>query len=565
LLWQWLLRSGLMRQSPSEFLKANPVLGANPWLALGGAWFAAIGAVLWRQQSLSLAMLFSAPALVALLGFYSVRSAFFGEQRKLTALLNAVPEGVLEIDANGLMVFVNPQLCHLFGYEPNELIGQSVEKLVPPSVRAGHAARRGEFWSSAKSRPMGSSMNIFGIRKDGSPIAVDVSLSRLETKQGTVMYCLVRDDSTRRAYETKLLDSNRQLTDSVATLERNSLELRTLTEMGELLHSSNTETELCGIVGNTMRRLFPGWSGALYMLTDSRLTAGLKGTWGDQAPRLNQKFAADDCWALRRGRPHRSGDHPRCNHITGKIVTCSHCIPLLGHGELMGVLHLSADTPATPDDISVPSRQQLLQAIANQVALSSANLRLRDTLRTQSSTDPLTGLNNRRAIDERFGTYIQQALAEKREASLLVLDIDHFKAFNDRFGHDCGDLALRELGALLRRSIRHDDVVCRMGGEEFAVLLPATSLPDAERAAEKLRLAVDELCLKRNGVSLPRISVSIGLAALGPHGSTVAELLRHADRALYRAKAAGRNCVMTSNASDETGQHPRMSIVQRPT
>jgi diguanylate cyclase (GGDEF)-like protein len=146
---------------------------------------------------------------------------------------------------------------------------------------------------------------------------------------------------------------------------------------------------------------------------------------------------------------------------------------------------------------------------------------------------------------------------------VLVLDIDHFKSFNDRFGHDSGDIALREIGILLRRSLRHDDVVCRMGGEEFAILLPATSLPDAESAAEKLRQGVETLRLQRNGAALARLSVSIGIAALGTHGNSTAELLRHADRALYRAKAAGRNCVMTSVATDETGQQPLMTIVQR--
>ncbi len=553
-----------MRRPDNSFLAARPLPSASLWFALATACLAALLAALLNHPIASIALTIAGPILIASWGFGPLRHAFFGEQRKLEALLNAVPEGILEINATGTIVFVNPQLCDLFGYLPAELLGQSVETLVPPEARAGHAERRTTFWTSSRSRSMGSSLNISGIRKDGSRIAIDVSLSRLETRRGTVMYCLVRDNSVRHAFEIQLLDSNRRLTESVATLERNSLELQTLTEMGELLHSSNTEPELCGIVAHTMQRLFPRLTGALYMLTDTRTAATKAGAWGRNAARIQTELASDDCWALRRGRPHHTDqtpDHPRCNHQTDDKAQGCHCIPLLGHGELLGVLQLSDDDSSLSQDLATPSRLQLLQALANQVALSLANLRLRETLRAQSIIDPLTGLHNRRVIDERFDAAIRQARANNRDLSLLVLDIDLFKSFNDRFGHDCGDIALREVGALLRRSLRHDDVVCRMGGEEFAILLPGTSLPEAEQVAEKLRVAVHSLRLQRNDQPLARISVSAGIATLGKHGDNVSTLLRHADRALYRAKAAGRNCVMVSSANDETGVHSRVALL----
>jgi diguanylate cyclase (GGDEF)-like protein/PAS domain S-box-containing protein len=553
-----------MRRPINTFLAAQPLPTTGLWLALGSAWIAALAAALLKEPVAAIALTLAGLVLVSTLGFAPIRHAFFGEQRKLEALLNAVPEGILEIDAAGNIVFVNPQLCDLFGYGPTELLGQPVERLVPPAARAGHADRRSAFWASSRSRSMGSSLDISGVRKDGSLVAVDVSLSRLETRHGTVMYCLVRDNSARRAFETQLLDSNRRLSESVSTLERNSLELQTLTEMGELLHSSNNEPELYGIVAHTMHRLFPGWSGALYILTDSRSMAAAACTWGTNTAGLKATIPGDDCWALRRGRPHHSdkqGDHPSCNHQAGRSQRCGHCIPLLGQGELMGILHLSGDNSSGSQDLSAPSSRQLLQALANQVALSLANLRLRETLRSQSTIDPLTGLHNRRVIDERFDTAVRQARSEHREVSLMVLDIDHFKSFNDRFGHDCGDIALREISALLRRSLRHDDVICRMGGEEFAVLLPDTSLADATQVADKLRMAVGALRLQRDGQQLARVTVSAGLAALGTHGDTVATLLRHADRALYRAKAGGRDCVMVSGSADDTGLHPKVALV----
>jgi diguanylate cyclase (GGDEF)-like protein/PAS domain S-box-containing protein len=532
---------------------------------LGVAWLAALGAVLLQQTLVALGLATLGLVLVATLGLAPVRTAFVGEQRKLTALLNAAPEGVLEIDTDGRIVFVNPQLCALFGYVPAELLGQPIEILVPPAFRQGHAAHRKAFWTSSSSRPMGTGLDISGLRKDGSLIFIDISLNRVQTRRGTAIFCVVRDNSARKAFETKLLENNRRLAESVAALEQNSLELRTLTEMGELLHSSNSEAELYGIFASTMEKLFPRLSGALYMLGESRATASATCVWGAQAVLLDPRINREDCWALRRGRPHfndQPAAHPRCAHLHGNPTLSGRCIPLLGHGgELLGMLQLVADDPDAVQELAAPARAPLLQALANQFALSSANLRLRETLREQSTIDPLTGLNNRRVLDGYFEESIRRALAERRDIALLLLDIDHFKSFNDRLGHDCGDIALREVGGLLRQSVRHDDVVCRMGGEEFSILLPDTSQQDAEQVAEKLRHGVEALPLQRDGRPLARITVSIGVAVLRAQGETAAALLRRADRALYRAKAAGRNRVVTSGPDDDAGPQSRVTLV----
>jgi diguanylate cyclase (GGDEF)-like protein/PAS domain S-box-containing protein len=555
-----------MGQSSNTYLATQPLPTGYLWFTLGVAWFSALVAV-WLQQQLAAALLASAGlAMVATLGLSPIRRAFAREQSKLAALLNAASEGILEIDGTGRIVFVNPALCELFGYRPDEMLGQPVEMLVPPAFRDAHVARRADFSTGARSRPMGSGLDIAGVRKDGSLIAIDISLNRIKTRRGAATYCLVRDDSARKNFETRLVESNHRLTESVATLERHSFELRTLTEMGELLHGSNDEAELYGIVAHTMERLFPGLPGALYALTESRTTARLACAWGAPARGLRETIACDDCWALRRGRPHGNGlpaDKPRCTHLADDVARVGQCIPLLGHGELLGVLHVGTDDPARAQDLCAPHRLQLLQAMANQIALSAANLRLRETLRAQSVIDPLTGVGNRRVLEGHFDEAVRVALAERRELALLVLDIDHFKSFNDQFGHDCGDIALREVGALLRRSLRHGDIVCRMGGEEFSLLLPDTAPQDAERVAEKLRHLVETLPLQREGRMLARITVSIGVAMLCPQADTAAMLLRRADRALYRAKAAGRNRVTIGGPDDDTGVNPRMSLVPR--
>lgn len=552
-----------MGSSDKTFLHSGPLPTARLWSTLILAWFAALAAV-WLQQALLAAMLASAGlALLATVGLGPIRRAFVHEQSKLSALLNAAPEGILEIDKNGRIVFTNPALNEIFGYAPGELLGRPMEVLVPQDLRKAHAARRSEFWQSARSRPMGSGLDIHGVRRDGSLVAIDIGLNRIQTSRGTAMYCTVRDISVRKAYETQLIESNNRLTESVATLERHSFELRTLTEMGELLHSSDTEEELYGIVGHTMETLFTGFTGALYTLADSRNSASRVSSWGSDAAQLPAEISCQECWTLRRGRPHGSSDltgHLRCAHLGDAAAESGLCIPLLGHGELMGLLHFVAG-PDQGAQLCSPSRLQLLHALANQIALSLANLRLRETLRQQSTIDPLTGLHNRRVLDHFFSAGIRAALEQQRPVALLMLDIDHFKSFNDCLGHACGDLALREVGQLLRRAVRRDDIVCRMGGEEFAIVLPDTNLQEAERTAEQLRRRVQELRLQHEGRTLTTVTISIGVAMLDPRDDKTDALLRRADRALYRAKAAGRNCVAISNPNDDTGPQRRITVL----
>lgn len=539
------------------FVAARSLPTGRLWFSICVAWLLSLASALLLSPLAAAAVGSAGLVLVATLGFVPIRSAFAGEQRKITLLLNAVPEGILEVDAEGRIVFVNPQLCSLFGYQPEELLGQPVEMLVPPGARLAHPGHRAAFFTSERSRSMGSGLDIHGVRKDGRLIPVDISLSRLQMRGRTVMYCMVRDNSARKAFEQQLLDSNRKLTHGMAALERHSAELQTLTEMGELLHSSNSERELYDIVARTLERLFPDLSGAMYLLSGARHSADRAIGWGRQAPHLRMLATHADCWALRRGRAHSYlslHDHPRCEHGSDGIVRTGCCVPLLGHGDLLGVLHLCADPGADAPEL-IKSRLQLLNAVANQVALSTANLRLRDKLMAQSHLDPLTGLANRRAIEEVFEQNVRYALLEHSDVAVLALDIDHFKSFNDRYGHDGGDVVLREVGRLLRQSLRHGDVICRMGGEEFAALLPNTSADEALVVAEKLRACVEALQVQREGRALGSITVSVGVASLEASSDTAATLLRRADRALYRAKAMGRNRIATCKPGDETGVH----------
>jgi diguanylate cyclase (GGDEF)-like protein len=223
---------------------------------------------------------------------------------------------------------------------------------------------------------------------------------------------------------------------------------------------------------------------------------------------------------------------------------------MVAQGETVGVLHLE-DESVLPGQIRsdkglpLMDHVRLAATIAEQVSLSLANLRLREALRNQSIRDPLTGLFNRRFLDDSLQRELRRASRKNRPLSILMLDIDHFKRFNDTFGHEAGDVLLRHLGSFLQSYIRADDLAFRYGGEEFVIILPEAGLDGARQRAEQLIKDFKRLDVQYRGTTLGPLTVSIGMAAFPDHGTVADTLLRAADQALYRAKAEGRDRVVT--------------------
>jgi len=220
---------------------------------------------------------------------------------------------------------------------------------------------------------------------------------------------------------------------------------------------------------------------------------------------------------------------------------------MVAQGNTVGVLHLeflSAELRRDSDTETFrDSRQRLAVSAASQIALSLASLQLRETLREQSIRDPLTGLFNRRFLEESLERELQLAARKKQSVAVLFLDLDHFKKFNDTFGHDAGDIVLQSLADMFRNFFRASDICCRYGGEEFAIVLPESSPEDAAIRADGLRAAVKNLRLQYKKQTLGALSLSIGIAVFPEHGSTSAELLKIADQCLYESKARGRDIV----------------------
>jgi len=184
--------------------------------------------------------------------------------------------------------------------------------------------------------------------------------------------------------------------------------------------------------------------------------------------------------------------------------------------------------------------------VADSVALALANLKLRETLRHQSIRDPLTGLFNRRYMEETLERETRRVARAQRPLGIIMLDVDHFKLFNDTFGHDAGDSLLREFGNFLRAHVRGEDVACRYGGEEFTLILPEASLEVTRQRAEHLRGDIKHLHAQYHDQPLGAVALSLGVAVFPDHGSTGEAVLKAADAALYRAKREGRDRVVVA-------------------
>jgi diguanylate cyclase (GGDEF)-like protein len=332
-----------------------------------------------------------------------------------------------------------------------------------------------------------------------------------------------------------------------AEMDQRGGEVATLFRMGELLQSSLSPDDIRRVVAHTAEELLPELSGAFYAFNNSRDRLDILGVWGaaNLPPHLPEHFGPHDCWALKRGRPHGRGvnDGLRCDHA-GDMDTCTLCVPMQARGEVYGVLQFFEGSGARLDG----ARLELAQALADGVSLALANQALREKLRNQALRDELTGLYNRRFLDETLPRLVSHAERRASPIAVLMLDLDHFKQVNDRYGHAAGDAVLREVGSLLLGRLRRMDVACRYGGEELMVLLPDCSAVDAVVRAQEICAMVRGM-RDRADNALPKVTVSIGVAAWPEHGEQMGKVIEAADAALYAAKRAGRDRVMAAEAT----------------
>lgn len=360
-----------------------------------------------------------------------------------------------------------------------------------------------------------------------------------------------REDAERRIAE--LLD---QTDHQLAGRQRTS---EILARISNRLPACLDQRELVTLATRFIPQLFDIGGGALYFLNNSSTVLSRVALWGEctsSAP----EFAPSRCWALRRGQQHHVADvsiDVTCDHLTTDALNGYVCLPLIAQGETVGLLYLEESAATAARSGARPALDDM-RVLCENLALALVNLRLRESLRHQSLRDPLTGLHNRRYLEETIELEFAKSRRNSVPVSVIMADIDHFKHVNDHFGHDVGDLVLRGVADTLGAHIRKGDVACRFGGEEFVLLLPGLTHDEAIVRAQLLRDQVRLLQLRSGDRAMPQVTSSFGVATFTGDETTPEEVLRAADQALYGAKRGGRDRVQSACSTPTPVQVPHL-------
>jgi diguanylate cyclase (GGDEF)-like protein len=340
-----------------------------------------------------------------------------------------------------------------------------------------------------------------------------------------------------------LLESRRALGD----LSRSYGQLNLLSEMSRKLLGCPASSDAHDIIADFGRQVFPEDSGRVYLGAGPESDMVSVAAWGD-LPRRSERVRPTDCLALRQGQPHAftaAAGESLCPHLEGSPIESSLCVPLEAQGETLGLLTLlpGAGCSAHPAAQSTlnESKRSLAVALAQSVGLGVGNLRMRERLESQSVRDSLTGLFNRRYLEESLDRELARAKRNRLPLGLIMIDLDRFKGYNDRLGHPAGDELLRKIAALLKHGVRAGDIACRYGGDEFAIILPGAALETTRIRAEDLVESVKRSNAGAGKTALEAVTLSTGVAAFPEHGASAHVLLHSADVALYQAKAQGRD------------------------
>lgn len=465
-------------------------------------------------------------------------------------IMNIMEQGIIVWSADGVCEMHNTRI-----YDVLELSGEDV----------GIGTHRSDFWKLSLSR------NEFDAATDASsqvkyaknqsftfdrkmPSGRIVSTSARPSRGGG--YVVTFTDVTEARHVADKLaqaieeaaQSERRAHDVLQKERRRQKEAEMLSRLDEWLQSCKTLVELFEVVETFMAKILPETRGELLIYSNSRDVLETACHWKQPAPLAH--MAPDGCWALRRGRSYYFEpdalcflcDHVREQDHTGETPYL--CVPIIAHGDTVGLLHIQFDAGRQEHDILDP--QAFAIRCGEHISMAIANVKLRDELHAQSIRDPLTGLYNRRFFMDAIRNLIGSSKTKGRGVGLISFDADKFKLFNDNHGHDAGDVVLQAISDKVLEVIPEDAVACRMGGEEFAIIAANCTMKTIELLAEQVREAIAVTQVKYVHGALPRITISAGVSLSSIHGVSPQVLLKCADQALYEAKANGRNCVVTA-------------------
>ncbi len=483
----------------------------------------------------------------------AITSPLQDERTRLNPFLSSHPEinfiaGIPLIDRSGHRI---GSLCVL-GYQPKDLSFEQVSLLqtVARKVILGLEQRRGitdageQVLEFKKSEEIKHEEN--GTGKSGAPESI-YNLTGGEADFGEK---ILRDIEVK--YDEENSSSIRKdIRDLVKKLEEQNRKLIQLCEMDELLQASHDEEEVYTIVTNYSNKLFSGNSGALFIYNDVLNILECVSAWGDKI-NSEREFLPDRCWALRLGRLHSAHNAPTelyCQHLNESEKINYFCAPMLARSKTLGLLYLQSGADiveGTDGEHENNYNRHIVSTMAKLTALALGNIKQHEALQNYAIYDSLTGLFNRRYMEETLKREISRVARNKEPLGLIMVDIDHFKQFNDAYGHAAGDMLLRSIGDFFRDRIRREDIACRYGGEEFVLILPGSSLENTCRRAEQLHEEIKRVRVRHRGSFVSSVEVSMGVVVFSEHGTSAELLLESADRALYKAKAQGRNRIVVA-------------------
>ncbi len=437
-------------------------------------------------------------------------------------------------DLEGNLLSINKAADRITGYSRAELLKMNFFQIVAP-----------EWLEPAKESlerliagDTGTPFEIEITAKEGSRAALEI-VTRLILREGKAVAVqgIARDIARRKKAEEALHQANLKLKAWVEELEQRTRDITLLSEMGDMLRACFSMEEAYNVIVRVAQQIFPAQVGALYVIAPSRNLVEAVAVWGNEAL-LERVFPPDECWALRRGRVHWIEDAHiglLCKHLHHATPGGYLCVPMMAQSEALGILHLTQ-----PERVPLAeAKQRLAVTMAEHIAMALSNLRLHETLRSQSIRDPITGLFNRHFMEEALELELRRAVRSQSVLGVIMLEIDRLKAVNNGIGRDSAEVALREVGAMLRAVVRKEDIACRYGSEKFIVILPRGSFDITRQRAESLREMIKGLQVKHHNKVIPPMTASIGVAIYPEHGRTVEALLGAAEAALHRAKGEG--------------------------